>query len=438
MPLGVAGLPAVLAVFPGLGFLLARLLWVPGAGRLFALSAGLSFTEWLRGHVLTGFPWNTYGMALGGNLVTAQLASIIGLYGLTVIAIPIFAAPALFRDKPQMSGARRRWPASIAAAVLAFCGIYGFGAWRLAHAKLDMAAGINLRIMQPNLAQDDKFRPENKAWILSHYLALSVRAAEPEHFGLDDITVLIWPESAFPFILSRDAGALAEIGAVLPENTVLVTGAAREEVGAGQAMAGHARYFNAIQVVSSGGHILDSYDKVHLVPFGEYLPFQSVFDRLGLRQFVHIPGGFEAGSGQRLLVVPGLPATAPLICYEAIFPGAAVPSGAPAPRPGLLLNLTNDGWFGTTTGPYQHFAQARLRAIEEGLPLIRAANTGISAIVDSYGRVLAELPLGTEGVLDGGLPQSMEAPVFARFPFAGAFLLWVGALGAAVAARFCS
>jgi apolipoprotein N-acyltransferase len=375
-------------------------------------------------------------MVLGGNLVTAQLASIVGLYGLTVFAILIFSTPAVLGEKSAVQGARRRLPPPIVAALLAFCGIYGFGAWRLAHATSAPVAGVRLRIMQPNLAQDAKFRPENKAWILSHYLALSAaRAADKDHFGLDDITVLIWPESAFPFILSRDAGALAEIGAVLPQDTVLVTGAAREENGARQSGPGHARYFNAIQVVASGGHILDSYDKVHLVPFGEYLPFQAVFDRLGLRQFVHIPGGFEAGSERRLLVVPGLPAVAPLICYEAIFPGEAVPSGTAADRPGLLLNVTNDAWFGTTTGPHQHFAQARLRAIEEGLPLIRAANTGISAIVDPYGRVLAELPLGAEGVLDGGLPQSIEAPVFAKFPFAGAFLLWAVVLCLALAIR---
>jgi apolipoprotein N-acyltransferase len=170
---------------------------------------------------------------------------------------------------------------------------------------------------------------------------------------------------------------------------------------------------------------------VHLVPFGEYVPFQ--FDRLGLHQFVHLPGAFDAGSKRQLLVVPGLPAVAPLICYEAIFPGEVVPSEAP--RPGLLLNVTNDGWFGTTSGPYQHFAQARLRAIEEGLPLIRAANSGISAIVDPYGRVLAELPLGAEGVLDGGLPQTIAPPVFASFPFVSAFSVWIAVLAIAVYRR---
>ncbi len=433
LPLGVVGLPAALAIFPGLGFMIARLLWTPGADRLFAFAAGLSFAEWLRGHALTGFPWNTFGMALGGNLVTAQLASIVGLYGLTVIAILIFSAPAVLGEKSAMRGARRRLPPAIAAAVLAFAGICAFGALRLAWTiPQPPVAGVKLRIMQPNLAQDAKFRPENKAPILARYLTLSA-GAESDRSGLEDVTVLIWPESAFPFILSRDAGALAEIGAILPQDTVLVTGAARADDEVRRSAPGRARYFNAIQVIASGGHILDSYDKVHLVPFGEYVPFRTAFDRLGLRQFVHLPGGFDAGSERRLLVVPGLPAVAPLICYEAIFPGEVVPSEAP--RSGLLLNVTNDGWFGTTTGPYQHFAQARLRAIEEGLPLIRAANTGISAIVDPYGRVLAELPLGAEGVLDGGLPQAIAPPVFARFPFVSAFSVWIAAFAIAVSRR---
>jgi apolipoprotein N-acyltransferase len=299
---------------------------------------------------------------------------------------------------------------------------------------VEPVVGVKLRIMQPNLTQDAKFRPEKKAWILARYLTLSTRGAKSDHSGLEDVTVLVWPESAFPFILSRDAGALAEIGAVLPQDTVLVTGAARADDEANRPASGRTQYFNAIQVVASGGHILDSYDKVHLVPFGEYLPFETAFDRLGVRQFAHIPGGFEAGSKSRVLVVPGLPAVAPLICYEATFPGEVVP--AAAPRPGLLLNVTNDGWFGMTTGPYQHFAQARLRAIEEGLPLIRAANTGISAIVDPYGRVLAELPLGAEGVLDGDLPQTIAPPVFARFPFVSAFFVWIAVLAIAVSRRW--
>ena len=214
------------------------------------------------------------------------------------------------------------------------------------------------------------------------------------------MTLLVWPESAFPFILTRDPQALSDIGALLPPRTVLVTGAAREEDRpATQGRPASADYFNSILVIGSGGSVLDSYDKVHLVPFGEYLPFEAILRRVGLRHFVAIPGGFEAGSRRRLLAIPGLPGASPLICYEAIFPDAVLPDRrGTGVRPHFLLNVTNDGWFGLTAGPHQHFAQARLRSIEEGLPMIRAAATGISAIVDPYGRVNAALPLGDEGV----------------------------------------
>jgi apolipoprotein N-acyltransferase len=435
LPLGVAGLPAALAIFPALGFMLAQLIWSRGAGRLFAFAAALSLAEWLRGHILTGFPWNIFGMALGGNIVTAQLASLTGLYGLTIAAILIFSTPAALGGKQLPPQAGRRIPRPVVAAALGLAAICAFGALRLGGATSGTVPGVKLRIMQPDLAQDEKFRPQNKVQILSHYLTLSSRGPDNSRSGLQGVTALIWPESAFPFILSRSAWALSEIGAVLPQGTVLVTGAARADDGAGRA--GHEKYLNSIQAVTSGGHIIGTYDKVHLVPFGEYLPFQALFDRLGLHQFVHIPGGFEFGTKRRLLAVPGLPPAAPLICYEAIFPGEVMPEPAPPERPGLLLNVTNDGWFGATTGPYQHLAQARLRAIEEGLPLVRAANTGISAIIDPYGRVMGELALGAEGVLDGPLPQSIAAPPFARFPFASVFLLWIMITSLALVWRFC-
>jgi apolipoprotein N-acyltransferase len=179
------------------------------------------------------------------------------------------------------------------------------------------------------------------------------------------------------------------------------------------------KFFNAIQVIDENGTITGSYDKVHLVPFGEYVPkfLDALIRAVGLRQFVHIPGGFEPSGSRTTLSVPGLPPVAATICYEAIFPGAFMPGGA---RPKVILNVTNDAWFGETPGPHQHFAQARLRAVEEGLPLVRAANTGISAVVDPYGRIVASLPLGAEGVLDSHLPVEISATVYTRY---GMFVL---------------
>ena len=437
LPLGVLGLPAMLAIFTALGFAVARLLWSPGAARILALTVGLGLAEWLRGHLFTGFPWNLFGMAFGGNLVMAQAASLVGIYGLTLLAIAVFAAPATLADP----GPRRSslWSAAIALAALAALAL--FGALRLGlNPDPGFVPGVELRIMQPNLSQDAKFRPEFRDAILSRYLALSDRAASPQNSGLANVTHLLWPESAFPFILARDARALAWIGSALPARTTLVTGAARMETpGASSNRNKESGVYNSVQVVASGGAIIDSSDKVHLVPFGEYLPVSRLLNGIGLRQFVAIPGGFESGERRKALNVPGLPLVSPLVCYEAIFSGEVIPQIWPLggeKRPGLLLNVTNDGWFGRYVGPHQHFAQARLRSIEEGLPLVRAANTGISAVIDPYGRVVSELPVGVEGILDSKLPASIRPTFFANFGNLAAGGIFLLLLTIAAAIRF--
>jgi apolipoprotein N-acyltransferase len=407
MPLGVVALPAGLALFPAVAFALARLWWVVGARRILIFAIAIALTEWLRGHILTGFPWNAPGMALASSLWLAQSASLVGLYGLTLIAALVGAAPAVLGTGRTT---RECWSVPILALGVVVL-MLAFGAWRVPAAPSPTVAGVKLRIMQPNLPQDAKFNPESGEAILKRYLALSDTATSPRTLGVQDATHLIWPESAFPFLLGRTPQALAEIAGVLRPNTVLITGAAR----AGDPLPGESRppIYNAIQVVDGQGVITASYDKVHLVPFGEYVP--AIFDRLiravGLSQFVAIPGGFAAGKRGNALAIRGLPLAAPLICYEVIFPGEVMPSGQ---RPGFMLNLTNDGWFGLTTGPHQHFAQARLRTIEEGLPLVRAANTGISGVVDGYGRVTASLGLGIEGVLDAALPKVGPFTIYAR------------------------
>ena len=405
LPFGVVGLPLLLAIFTGGGFVLARLLWSPGAARVFALALGLGAADWARGHILTGFPWNSFGMGLGGHLLTAQLASLIGLDGLNLVTVALFAAPATLFD-----GSRGR-PTLVAAGALGL--IIAFGAWRLSGGPVGVEPGATVRIMQPGPQPNEAFSYENRAAIVAHYIALSTQANPVTGRTLADMRLLVWPESAFPFILARDPDQLAAIGAMLPPRTTLVTGAAREAGHVGEDGRSSSVYFNDILVVGSGGTILDKYDKIHLVPFGEYLPFDWLLRRLGLHNFVAIPGGFEPGVSRDALVLPGLPAAAPSICYEAIFPGEVdTLLGPVAPR--FLLNVTNDGWFGLTPGPAQHFAQARLRTIEEGLPLIRGAATGISAIVDPYGRIVEELKLGREGILDGIVPKPILPPLVAR------------------------
>jgi apolipoprotein N-acyltransferase len=402
LPIAVLGLPAGLAIFTALAVALARLLWTRGALRIVALAVTLTAVEWLRGHVLTGFPWNTFGYALTSPLVLAQAVSIIGIPGVTFIAVAIFASPATLAD--DRAETRRPWlPLALSVAVLAV--MAGFGALRLVRTPTQLVDGVHLRIMQPNLQQDVRFNYAAKQQVMDRYIALSSRASVLQPPGT---TLLIWPESAFPFFLARESDALAQIARLLQGGTVLITGAVRAAEPVNPA---DPAVYNSIYVIDRTGSIVSLYDKVHLVPFGEYLPFQHFLERLGLQQLTKQRGGFLAGDRRRLLTVPGAPLALPLICYEIIFPGDATPKDR---RPEWIVNVTNDGWFGISSGPYQHFQQARVRAIEEGLPLVRAANTGISAVVDPLGRIIDSLPLGAEGVIDAPLPRSISKPIYAR------------------------
>jgi len=408
-PFAVLGLPAYLALYPALGFGLARLLWTRDASRIFALAIALTVSEWLRGYLLTGFPWNAFGYALSEPLALAQIASVIGLWGLTFLAVAIFASPATLID--GASGGRKPWVAPVAAlATLLALGV--FGVIRLSLQPTKMAPHVKLRIMQPNLQQDVKFNYSAKAEVMHKYLALSDRAMGPESTGVRDASILIWPESAFPFFLTREADAMAQIADLLPKGTVLITGAVRvpDDTPKGVPVT---RAYNSIYVIDHDGSILSIYDKLHLVPFGEYLPFQNWMERLGFSQLTKVQGGYIPGLRRRPLDIPNAPRALPLICYEAIFPGSVA---ARDDRAGWIVNLTNDGWFGISTGPYQHLQQARLRAVEEGLPVVRAANTGISAVIDPLGRIVARLGLGIEGVLDANLPLAITPTLYARYP----------------------
>ena len=401
-PFAVLGLPAFLALFPAAGFALARALWSNGPARVLALAVGLGVSEWLRGHVLTGFPWNEIGYALANNALTGQMVSVVGVEGLTPLAVAIFAMPAVLAD-----GVAGRWkPVAVMFGVLA--ALAAFGAVRLERAGPTQFSDVRLRIMQPNLPQDDKFRPALKNEIMARYLALSDREASPERRGMADVDVLIWPESAFPFFLARTPDALAQIAALVPDHAVLLTGAARMDDSVKPP-----RIYNSIHALGGDGSIRATYDKVNLVPGGEFLPFQDFLENgLGLRVITRLPGGFTAGEEPRNMKIGDGITFGPMICYEAIFPDGVYDRET---RPDALLNVTNDGWFGDSAGPHQHFAQARVRAIEQGLPLIRAANTGISAVVDPLGRIVDSLPVGEMGTIDAALPAPGPPTLYSRF-----------------------
>ncbi len=409
MPLAVLALPAGLALLWGVGVVIAQLLWSDDWRRVFALAAGLGAAEWLRGHLFTGFPWNAIGYALTAGEILMQSAALFGLYALNVIAVLIFAAPAALAPA---DGERRRNVVLPALAVLSLAALGAYGMLRLSNATVAFVPNITIRIVQPALAQLQKWDPANKDEVLSTYFRLSA----PEGAPLEKNTLLVWPESAFPFPLTQDPGSLAAIAELLPPETVLVTGSYREEY----PPSGPPEFYNSIYEIGDDGTILGAYDKVHLVPFGEYMPAEGIFQRVGITQVV--PNGFTPGPARRALPLSFGPSFLPLICYEGIFSGQILGEG---PRPGFMLNVTNDGWFGRTTGPYQHFHQARVRSVEEGLPLVRAANTGISAVVDPFGRSISQTRLGEATTIETRLPASIEPPFYAqwRLPM---FLLSLG------------
>lgn len=386
--------PGGLALFPALAFGLAKAIWSPGIGRIFALAAFFAVFEWLRGTILSGFPWALIGYAWAFSNEMLQPVSLFGIYALSFITVLAASSLAVFGDRAR----GREWILPAAMFALLATALV-FGIVRLSNAGAEIVDGVRIRIVQPNTAQQDKYKDE---LLVANWQALLQLTKKP---GLDKITHVVWPEAAPPFVLTREPVALEMIGEVLPDQAVLLTGAVRAQ----QSDRPRGDWFNSMHVISGKGQILATYDKAHLVPFGEYLPLDSLLESIGITKIVQVAGRFKAGPGPRTLEVPGAPPVGPLICYEIIFPGEVVDQGN---RPQWLVNQTDDSWFGDTSGPRQHLAIARVRAIEEGLPVVRAANTGISTVIDPYGRTGRQLPYGTRDTLDSDLPKALHATLY--------------------------
>ena len=400
IPFAVLGLSLGLGLFIGGAALLARKVWSPGVGRIFALAALWVLFEWVRGTVLTGFPWNPVGNVWVAVPPVLQSAAWLGVYGLSAITVFAAAALAMLGD-PGVSGAPRartwRWAVS-GIALLALIAVAG--TFRLAQAPGENVPGVFLRIVQPNIAQRDKWLPERRARNYARHLEMSGKGSDGR------VTHVIWPETAAPFSVSTDAARRALMRRAVPPDGLLLTGSVRLERQNGRVV----RIWNSLVAVDDKAGVAAIYDKHHLVPFGEYMPLRAF---LPLDKITAGALDFSAGPGPLTLRLPGLPAFSPLICYEIIFPGRVVDADD---RPSWLLNITNDGWFGTSAGPHQHFASARLRAVEEGLPVVRAANTGISGVIDAYGRVVVRLGLDRAGIVDSELPRALTGrTVFSRF-----------------------
>ncbi len=417
IPFATLGLGGLVACFSGFATLLAGLPGARGPGRVLLLAAAWTLGEWLRTFVLTGFPWNPLGSVWDPLLPMLQLGSVAGVHGLSLLTVLVFGLPALVADFAS-------WRVRLAApavAVALVAAAWGWGAARLAAHPTRMVPEVRLRLVQPALMQKNKWRDDLRESSLRDLVVLSRGP------GFGSVTDVVWPETAAPFFLDLDSSHRAIAAEAVPPGGLLLAGAPRITPQGVEPM----RLWNSLDVVDGDGRIVGIYDKVHLVPFGEYVPFRDI---LPLAKITHGGMDFSPGAGHRTLDLPGLPPVSPLICYEAIFPGQVVGRGQT--RPQWLLNITNDGWFGNSAGPYQHLAAARMRAIEEGLPLARAANTGISAVFDGFGREVAWLPLGTRGVVDSPLPRAPDGVTpYGRWGDAIPFALMAVAVAAGLALR---
>lgn len=405
-------LAAGLGLFPALSLVTARA-FAGQRGRpslAIALIASWSAGEWLRGTILTGFPWNIAGYSLGASDALLQVTALVGIYGAGLFAVAVAVLPALAFSEGRM------WP--LVLAVLLLVGAWCYGAQRLSEAPPGALAGVRLRIVQPNIPQQLKWADAEREGIVARLLYLSGQYVE----GAAPPTHIIWPESAVPFLIADAPSVRARLASILPPGGMLLTGAVRRTF----THDSQAALLNSIVAIDARGEITSAYDKVRLVPFGEYRPFRRIlvaFPKLTVGEIDFIPGKMRG-----VLAVAGLPPAWPLVCYEAIFP-TTLPAAAPAPA--WILTVTNDAWFGTSWGPHQHALSARVRSIELGLPLVRAANSGISMVTDAYGRELARLPLSGAGVLDLGLPGHLaDRTIYARWgevPFAFVLILLTAA-----------
>lgn len=398
MPFAVAGISVGMAIYPALvggatSWLIHRFR-VPVVLLPIVFAAVWTISEWLRGILLTGFPWNPVGSVWGVSDPMLQSVSWLSTLGLGFVTIAVCAAPALFFMR---NASRKQSAAAALALTISLPLLWGWGWNRLADADTTTHDGILLRLVQPSIPQRLKWKPDLRQGHVLKQLALSNRTAGPAGAP----THVIWAETNVPYLITDDSGTPASLAAGVPENGHLIFGAPRRNASG--------EVFNSLVAIDDDGDVKATFDKFHLVPFGEYMPLRGLlpFDKLTAGR-----GDFTAGPGPETITLDGLPPFASIICYEVIFSGRVIDAEN---RPDWILNITNDAWFGPSTGPRQHLVQARLRAVEEGLPVVRVANTGVSAVIDPFGRIRNSLDLGQTGIIDAPLPVPLPPTVFSYF-----------------------
>lgn len=407
-PFAASLLPAGLGLFWGVATALHRRFSAPGVRGVLGFTAFFCLLEWLRGHVLTGFPWNPAGATWEAGSAPSQFAAVVGVYGLgllTVASVCAFAPLLGAGDRKARIGAAVAGAATLAA-------LFVGGAVRLSGAEV-RSTGTIVRVVQADVDQESKWSPEAYRDIVQRYVALTARP------GARVPDVVVWPEGALPntanAVFAPGAWEAAAVVQALQPGQTLLAGLSRGEPDPLSPTG--ARYFNSLlalrRLPGDGGMRVEAvYDKHRLVPFGEFLPAGALMSRLGVRSLVHVPQDFSHGPRPRPLALLGLPNVQPLICYESLFPGFVGRSAGAA----WIANVSNDAWFGRTSGPLQHLNLASYRAIETGLPVVRATPTGTSAVIDPWGRVVGDKRLdpGESGVIDAALPQALTATPYSR------------------------
>lgn len=376
-PFALLFLAAGLALFWGVAFGLAARV-SSGGLRCLALIAAWSLAEFGRAYLLTGLPWAAFGQ-FWIDTPAATLLPWIGPQGLAVLTLVAVLPLGLLPRRPLFS---------VVPLVLAL-GLFLV----LPPPPAAVLTPKIVRLVQPNAPQDQKWHPDYRWGFVRRQLEYTSAAPRPD--------LIVWPETAVPQLLGNADETLLAIAAAA-DGVPVITGLQRYQ---------DRRYFNSLIVVDSTGETSQIYDKTHLVPFGEYVPFGDALERFGIAGFAsQTGGGYSAGPGAQVLDL-SIGKALPLICYEAVFPQLL--NTAPE-RADMLVQITNDAWFGLYSGPYQHLVQARMRAAEQGLPMIRVANTGVSAMIDPYGRLREMLPLGEAGFVDAILPQPLPPTLYSR------------------------
>lgn len=396
LPFALSGLPALMAVYPAIGALIwHRLAW-HGSARILLLIVLFAASDWIRGWAFTGFPWNLWGYTWVAFEPMLQSAALIGMYGMTLLTLIFAFLPAFFFKN---TADRFGKIFCIAFVVVVFC-LLAWGTGRLQTDLPESNHPFIIRIVQPNIAQQAKWAPDTREQHERILWGLSLQTAQQTPH------MVVWPETSLPLVNTGDVRRLEYmLQEAFHPGTMLAAGVAEIET---DPATEQTSVYNRIGFYHPDGKRAGFYDKFHLVPFGEFLPFEQYWP---VKPVAFSGGSMTAGPGVRTFHIGNVPAFSALICYEVLFPGETV---LETDRPQWILNSTNDAWYGNTSGPYQHLAITRARAVEEGLPVVRAANTGISAMIDPMGRIVDSLPLNAQGIIDRALPASLEPTIFAR------------------------